>query len=247
MRVACIVPAFNEAGRISHVLEAVSACPVVSEIIVVDDGSSDGTASVAMRYPEVRVYRLPHNVGKGAAMRAGATVTVADVLLFLDADLVNLEPGHIIALLEPVLNGEAAMCIGRFRGGRFLTDLAQRVSPNISGQRAIRRSLFLEVPCLDTSRMDVEVRINRYARRKRWPVRRVTLQGVTHPMKEEKLGLLRGAVERARMYREILRTVLPDRNGVEHAGPQDLQASCVPCEEVEALESGTAGTRVSAR
>ncbi|GMV36500.1 MAG: hypothetical protein AMXMBFR61_10080 [Fimbriimonadales bacterium] len=237
MRVACIVPAFNEAGRISQVLEAVAACPLVSEIIVVDDGSSDGTASAAMRHPNVRVYRLPHNVGKGAAMRAGALVTSADVLLFLDADLRNLAPRHVDVLLQPVLSGEAAMCIGRFCGGRFLTDLAQRVSPNISGQRAIRRSLFLEVPKLDCSRMDVEVRINRYARRKRWPVRRVPLRGVTHPMKEEKLGLFRGALERARMYREILRTVLLERNGLEASSPPDLATISLANPEPEGAES----------
>ncbi|MEP0765648.1 MAG: glycosyltransferase family 2 protein [Fimbriimonadia bacterium] len=243
MRVACIVPAFNEAGRICQVLEAVAACPLVSEIIVVDDGSSDGTAGAAMRHPDVRVYRLPHNVGKGAAMRAGATVTSADVLLFLDADLLNLQPCHVSVLLEPVLSGEAAMSIGRFCGGRFLTDLAQRVSPNISGQRAIRRSLFLEVPRLDCSRMDVEVRINRYARRRRWPVRRVPLHGVTHPMKEEKLGLLRGAIERARMYRDILLTVLLDRNGFRSDPQSDFAAANLVRHEPGGVESGS-GTKL---
>lgn len=246
MRVACIVPAFNEAGRIGHVLEAVAASPQVSEIIVVDDGSSDGTAGAAMRHRNVRVYSLPHNVGKGAAMRAGATVTTADVLLFLDADLMHLEPRHVALLLEPVLSGEAAMSIGRFSGGRFLTDLAQRVSPNISGQRAIRRSLFLEVPRLDCSRMDVEVRLNRYARRKRWPVRRVPLHGVTHPMKEEKLGLLRGALERARMYRDIVRTVLFDRNGVEAFSSSDTAADTLLPRQLDGVESGV-GSEIPTR
>ena len=219
MKVACVVPAFNEADRIGRVLDVVSRCTGVNEVIVIDDGSTDGTHAAASRYEGLRVYSLPRNAGKGAAMQAGATLTNADVLLFLDADLINLTQDHVERLLAPVVSGDATMAIGRFRGGRFLTDLAQKISPNISGQRAVLRDHFLKVPRLQAARMDVEVRINRYARRHRWRVKYVSLLKVTHPLKEEKLGVFRGVLARTRMYREILVAVLLDRNGADGATP----------------------------
>jgi glycosyltransferase involved in cell wall biosynthesis len=228
MKVACIVPAYNEAGRIRRVLDVLLRCANLDEIIVVDDGSTDGTRVAASSVDGPRVFSLPHNAGKGAAMQAGAGLTDADVILFLDADLMNLTEEHVNRLIEPVISGEAAMSIGKFRGGRFLTDLAQRISPNISGQRAIRRELFLGVPRLHTSRMDVEVRINRYARRKRWRVKYVALPKVTHPLKEEKLGVWHGVLARTRMYREILSALLLDRNGVETRGTPETAVVTMP-------------------
>ena len=79
-------------------------------------------------------------------MWAGAHETDAEVLLFLDADLVGLRAEHVELILEPVVSGEADMCVGVFQGGRYWTDLAQRLAPHISGQRAISRDLFLSVP-----------------------------------------------------------------------------------------------------
>jgi glycosyltransferase involved in cell wall biosynthesis len=211
MRVACVIPAYNEEKRIRSVLDVVTRCKIVNEVIVVSDGSSDGTFSIARSIPGVRVYALPKNVGKGAAMRAGASLTNADILLFLDADLIRLTPDHVGDLVRPVLSGEVTMAIGKFRGGRFLTDLAQAVSPNISGQRAVQRDCFLRVPKLTTARMDVEVRINMFARSRLWKIRTVPLYGVTHPLKEEKLGFVRGAWSRAKMYRDIAFAVVFDR------------------------------------
>jgi len=211
VKVACVIPAYNEEKRIRRVLDVVRQCSCVDEVIVVSDGSTDGTYAVARSVAGVRAFSLPTNCGKGAAMRAGASLTDADVILFLDADLINLTVDHVCKLVEPVEFREATMAIGKFRGGRWLTDMAQRISPNISGQRAVRRHLFLEVPKLTSARMDVEVRINRYAWRKRWKVRYVPLVGVTHPLKEEKLGVVRGLWSRTKMYRDIFIAVILDR------------------------------------
>ena len=99
MRIAAVVPAYNEEARIGEVLRALLAAPELAEIVVVNDGSRDGTAAVARQFRTVRALDLPENRGKGAAMRCGALAAKAEVLLFLDADLIGLRPEHVSNLL----------------------------------------------------------------------------------------------------------------------------------------------------
>ncbi|MGB9791114.1 MAG: PIG-L family deacetylase [Thermacetogeniaceae bacterium] len=202
MGVSAVVPAYNEALTVGRIIEVLKKVPLVDEIIVVDDGSKDGTAEVAERHGAT-VIRLPANRGKGAAMTAGARRAKGDVLLFLDADLQGLTPQHVVDLLEPVLKDEADMTVGVFQNGRRFTDYAQLLAPSISGQRAIRKDLFLDAG-VGRSRFEVEVILTRFAREKGLRVKKVPLPNMTHLVKEEKRGIVRGAVERMGMYRDIL-------------------------------------------
>lgn len=198
-----IIPAYNEANRIGRVLDVVHLCKWVDDIIVVSDGSRDQTSIVANAYPRVKVVDLPYNMGKGAAMCHGVSATKAEVLMFVDADLVGLQPDHLERILLPVLASQADMCIGVFRGGRFLSDTAQRISPYISGQRAMKRELFERIPYLSEMRLGVEIAINTWAKRLKSKVVRVALKGVSNTFKEQKMGIVKGATARARMYAEI--------------------------------------------
>ena len=209
LSVCAVVPAFNEARRVGAVLDALDGAERVSQIVVVDDGSGDDTHAVAQAHSaaktgKLRALRLDANRGKGAAMRAGAEATDAPILVFFDADLIGLTPTHVNALVAPVAANRAVMALGVFRHGRGVTDLAQFLVPNISGQRAIRRDVFLAIPCLTKSGFGVELAITHHVQDEGLPIERVVLEGVTHPMKEEKLGLLRGARDRFRMYRQML-------------------------------------------
>jgi hypothetical protein len=204
-KVAAVVPAYNEERRIRAVLETLTATPEVDEISVVSDGSSDRTQAVAAALPGVRSIQLSRNKGKGGAMREGALLTDAEVLVFFDADLMGLTPEHVRDLVLPVCGGHATMATGIFQGGRFWTDIAQYFSPGITGQRAIRRDVFLRIPDLENVGYGIELAITYYVRHRDLPMRRVILRGVTHPMKEEKLGWLRGAASRMVMYWQMLR------------------------------------------
>ncbi len=207
-KVAVIIPAYNEEQRIGNVLRAVTRARLPQEIIVVSDASQDRTAMVARGYPGVRVLELPFNSGKGGAMVAGAKATEAEVLAFVDADLSGLRPDHVDGIIRPLLERRCDMCIGVFRGGKFWSDTAQRISPYISGQRALKRGLFEKIPVLSEMRMGVEVTINTYAKRNKAKVTRVVLRGVSNTYKERKLGLMKGAAARARMYAEIGRAIV---------------------------------------
>ncbi|MCX6368753.1 MAG: glycosyltransferase family 2 protein [Armatimonadetes bacterium] len=210
MRVIAVVPAYNEGRRIVPVLDTLAAAPSVDAIVAVDDGSRDDTFAVASQHPAVatgklRVVQQNPNQGKGAAMQRGADEAEgADILLFLDADLTGLTVEHVERLLAPVRSGEKVMALGVFRGGNFWTTLAQILAPNISGQRAIRRDVFLNVPCLADARYGVELAITSFVMGEGLPMTDVVLKDVSHPTKERKLGLLPGVVARCRMYQQMM-------------------------------------------
>jgi hypothetical protein len=172
--VCAVIPAYNEARRITSVLDTLVASPSVDRILVIDDGSSDGTAETVRAHPaageRLSVLSQP-NGGKGAAMRHGAEAAEGvDVLLFFDADLIGLTVAHVEALLAPVLAGTHPMALGVFRGGNFWTTLAQKLAPNISGQRAIQRELFLCIPNLAEARYGVELAITGFVMDRGLPV-----------------------------------------------------------------------------
>ncbi len=206
------MPAYNERDRISNVLEAIKSASMIDEIIVVSDGSTDGTFEMVDADPEVKAVKLEKNLGKGGAMRAGAKSTDAEIILFLDADLIGLDGEKVDALVSPVVENKADMAIGIFKGGRGFTDIAQFLTPYISGQRAMRREVFLDIPRLENVRSGVETAITKYFRSRKLKVKRVTLKGCTHTMKEEKLGLFKGFICRLRMYYDISKILLDGRD-----------------------------------
>ena len=216
-----MIPAYNEESRIRPVLEAIVGSGAADEIIVVSDGSIDNTLAVAQSVPGVTAMQLPRNRGKAYALLEGARAAAGDVLLFLDADLIGLKSDHVRDLVAPVVAGRAAMALGIFGGGRFWTDLAQRIAPNISGQRALGRDLFLSIPDLENCGFGVEVAITGYVRACKGRVERVSFAGVTHPTKEEKLGYLRGEWERLKMYSQIVAYKVRHIRRVPHPSPSE--------------------------
>jgi glycosyltransferase involved in cell wall biosynthesis len=149
------VPARNEAGRVGATVAAIRSIPEVDEVVVVDDGSTDGTAAEA-EAAGARVVRLERDLGKGAALERGVSETEAPILLLVDADLGESAAATRV-LLAPVLANEADLAVaaspstgdpsgfglveGFARWGiRRLTgrDLARP----ISGQRAVRRAVI---------------------------------------------------------------------------------------------------------
>lgn len=118
MKLSIVVPVYNERATIAELLERVDRVPLEKEIIVVDDGSTDGTGE-ALRAFEGRagfqVVRAPKNAGKGAALRLGISRASGEVVVFQDADL-ELFPEQLPELLAPIAEGRADVVYG----SRFL-------------------------------------------------------------------------------------------------------------------------------
>jgi|GEM_PF-53598 len=153
--VIVLIPAYQEAARIAATVAAARALPGVTRVLVIDDGSTDGTAEPAEK-AGAEVLRLTRNGGKGAALRAGLAACPGaedDILLLLDADL-GETAAQADRLLLPVLSGAADMTIARFppaagkagfglvkglaRAGTWVFTRRWLRAP-ISGQRACRR------------------------------------------------------------------------------------------------------------
>jgi glycosyltransferase involved in cell wall biosynthesis len=123
MSLTVIIPVYNEVGTIAEVLARVQATGLADEIIVVDDGSTDGTWSLLqplIGHPALRVIRHGVNRGKGAAVQTGIELATQDLILIQDADL-EYNPQDYVRLLEPIKSGQADVVYG----SRFLSDTKQ--------------------------------------------------------------------------------------------------------------------------
>jgi glycosyltransferase involved in cell wall biosynthesis len=114
------MPAYNEMATIEEVIDAVLASPYTSELVVVDDGSTDGTREVLEKLddPRIRVCFQPVNQGKGAAIRRGFAEATAPFVIVQDADL-EYDPAEYGDLVAPLLSDKADVVYGsRFLSGR---------------------------------------------------------------------------------------------------------------------------------
>jgi glycosyltransferase involved in cell wall biosynthesis len=201
MRVAAIVPAFDEEKNVGRVVKTLKASPSVDEVVVVSDGSTDRTAEEAAA-AGARVIRLRENVGKGGAVKMGAAATRAEILFLCDADLIGLEPAHIERLLAPVVAGRLMMCTGLRDRGPLLTRVIAHL-PLLSGERALRRGVIEGVPRRFLQGFRLEMALNWYCRANRQPYGSVPTLGVGQVRKMEKVGALRGLAGYAIMIWEV--------------------------------------------
>lgn len=133
--VSIIVPIYNERELIREVLRRVRALPFRMQLILVDDGSSDGTEKILREEeapkPGTLVLRHPQNRGKGAAIRTGLEHAMGDIVLIQDADL-EYQPEELPRLLAPLIRGEASVVYGsRFIGSVKRMRLPNRVANHL--------------------------------------------------------------------------------------------------------------------
>jgi len=224
--VTAIVPAHNEADIIGDTVRAILSIPAVSEVIVVDDASSDGTAEIAEKAGADTVIVSKTNVGKGGALNIAWPAASGEILLLLDADL-----GHSASegskLLEPVLRDEADMTVGILGGSRPASGeklaaksggfglvvktarfgikamTGKTFKAPISGQRAVRKEMIKEIGGF-SAKFGVEVGLTIDALRLGYRVTEVPVEIVHRASGRD----LKGFIHRGRQMWNVICTLL---------------------------------------
>lgn len=204
MGTSAIVAAYNEEKTLAEVLAVLTRSPLIDEVIVVSDGSTDGTVEIARSF-DVATIALRENRGKGYAMRVGVDYASNDVLFFVDGDMFNLTDDHIEALVLPVVRDECEMNIGvRHRGPiRDFFHLQMKVGPVLSGIRVMHRKVFDTVPVRYQERFKIELALNYFCSQAGYRQRQTVIYNLGHVIKESKRGLFDGLTSRWDMTREV--------------------------------------------
>jgi glycosyltransferase involved in cell wall biosynthesis len=168
----------------------------------VDDGSTDGTADVAAMFGVLILSQ--ENQGKGRAMDLGVKASRADVIFFCDADVRGITPQIIQEILDPVLSGQADMMVGAcYRRIYFIRSLFW-IIPLLSGERAVTRELWDQVPADYKDRFMIETALNFYARHHGRGFQFKVFNDMEHTVKEKKYGFWAGFGSRLKMFWEIV-------------------------------------------
>jgi HAD superfamily phosphoserine phosphatase-like hydrolase len=209
MKATVVIPALNEAATIRAVVEECLSCPLVEEVIVVDDRSEDGTADIA-REAGASVI-ISRQRGKGISMKEGLDAAKSDIIVYLDADI-NPYPSRTIEnLCAPILQGEADFVKGAFsrNAGRVTTLVAKPLlnlfypglsgfGQPLSGMIAARKECLQKVEFANDYGVDVGILIDMYLMRTR--VKEVNIGYIENKSKPwEALG---------KMSREVSRTII---------------------------------------
>jgi glycosyltransferase involved in cell wall biosynthesis len=200
--VSAIIPAYNEEKTIGEIVAVLKTSPLIKEVIVIDDGSEDGTAKKALE-KGAQVIRLPKNRGKGEALAEGIRRAKEEILLFLDADLTGLRKKHIRLLAMPVLKGSFDMTIGSVDRGRRLNQWLSKFESPFAGIRVLRKSFWQEIPSDFKKGYFIESALTYFAKKKNRRTKGFILKGVKHIIKERKHGFWQGIFYRLRMVGEI--------------------------------------------
>src|SRR5574340_245701 len=172
LTISAIIPAYNEQDHIGNVIKSVKKRKEIDEIIVVDDGSTDATADVARRLG-VKIVSNKENHGKGSAMKLGAAHATGDILLFLDADLKNINSDKIESLIDPFRHmadfvktrfdrnaGRVTLLTAKPLLEHFFPEVAQRFEQPLSGQIGIKKEILDKITLEQDYGVDVGILID---------------------------------------------------------------------------------------
>ena len=219
-----VVPCFNERATVLEVVDKVLASPWVAEVVLVDDGSTDGTHQLlaTLDDPRLRILLHERNAGKGAALRTGFAAATADYVIVQDADL-EYDPAEYATMLEPLESGDADVVFGsRFLSGRphrvlyFWHSLGNRMLTLLSNMftdlnltdmetcyKAFRRDVIQGLD-LEEDRFGIEPEITAKVARGRWRIYEVGVAYAGRTYAEGKKIGWRDGFARPRVHRALL-------------------------------------------
>lgn len=208
MRCSCVIAIFNERSRIGDVLVEVARIPEISEIICVDDGSTDGSFEfIKQHYPKIQCIRHPRNLGKASAIRTGLTKATHETILLLDSDLKNLKADEIsLALnkfqdykLDCLLLNTAPMNVLDFSLRIIFRFLLCSAGNRIIKKKYLRESLAIKNP----KNYQLEIAQSKYLMDHHKNVAYFDISAIDIS-KIDKKGWIIGLIDEYKMWKEII-------------------------------------------
>lgn len=203
-KVSCIICAYNEEPRISNVIKDVLNHPLLDEIIIVDDGSSDNTSREALKFKGIKVIRHKKNSGKARSMLDGCNNAKNDIVMFLDADLFGLTHDNITQLIKPVPAGlvdmTMAICKYNFPQNVLIKLFDLEL---VSGQRVLKREMAIKI-LKNVSRYSAEVIINQHILDNNLKFLTVKWLNVRATAKRKKGGFIKGVFQNIIGFRQLV-------------------------------------------
>lgn len=204
MGLVAVVPAYNEEPTVGAVVRALRQAAVFNTVLVVDDGSEDGTAREAAS-AGATVLRTPSNLGKGGAMLLAFEQIRTSHVAFFDADLLGLRSDHVRRLVYA--SGCGYDMVAGYRDKGCVKDIAQIVlMPLITGERILKRWVLEALPQTCWNGYAIELALNDAVQRGGGRTALVQMDGVTIRTKTQKTGFVRSAVNHSKMLWQMGRT-----------------------------------------
>lgn len=198
-RISVVIAAYNEAPRIAGVLRAVTSSPIINEVIVVDDGSSDNTTEIVSKYA-VKLIKNEKNVGKTLSVKKGINAAKNDLIMLLDADLVGLDAKSLERLARPVLDGQVDWTLS-LRGNSFRSMRLLKMDW-LSGERVVPKRLLMDPMIWSKPKVGygLEALMNKSLLDKKCTFKTVYLKNVINTRKADKNGPIQGFLNECAMH-----------------------------------------------
>lgn len=208
MGFSCIIPFYNEKTRVVEVIKVVSNIKELSEIIGIDDGSSDNSSQlIKKKFPQVKLVTHSHNKGKASAILSGAILAKKENLLLLDSDLTGLLEKEILQAMKIFIINKLD-CLLLSTKPRSVYDLIIRklfkVPFSMAGNRILKKEILLEVIRNESPKgYQLEISINKYLMENNKKVSYFDISAINIG-KRDKDGLIRGTIKEFRMWGQII-------------------------------------------
>jgi glycosyltransferase involved in cell wall biosynthesis len=205
-KISCIIPAYNEADRIGNVLRVLQKHPLIDEVIVVNDGSKDNTDNVVKKFKSVRLISYKKNRGKTFALLKGIKASKNNILMFIDSDLIGLQPKNITDLISSVKSSKADVSISI--KGNSLAIFKLLGLDFVSGERVFHKKLLGDINELSKlAGFGFESFLNRKIIKNNLRIKIVSWKNVSHARKSEKIGWVKGTLGEFSMLLQIIKTI----------------------------------------
>lgn len=184
--ISVVIPLFDEEKNIQKLLNFLLCLPYFKEIICVNDGSTDNSLAILKTFnKKIKVINFKKNYGKGHALSSGIKKAKGEILLFLDADLINLTKEHLEKIIKPIMKGKVRTVLGYGTPRKNHFFCSNPMIQMITGQRAYyKEDLLPYIKQIAKTRYGVEIYLGHLIPKEK--IKSVALVGLTHIWKHKK-------------------------------------------------------------